>query len=211
LLGPGAPRNYRVDPAALRVTDVELGPEALTEQALRSRPELRATQTRVGEAAAAVYLERSKAWPWLSWAQVGYAIGSNAPTIPVSFGLALDLPIFSWNRGEIRAARARQRQRELEERVGVASVAAEVGEALARVERATARIAEIEATLLPTVDEAVRQAEAALAAGALDPVAAGEVAARRVTARRLHLAALYERRDAMISLEAAVGGRLSRP
>ena len=211
LIGPGAPRNYRVDPATLRVTDVELDPEALTEQALRSRPELRATQTRVGEAAAAVYLERSKAWPWLSWAQVGYAIGSNAATIPVSFGLALDLPIFSWNRGEIRAARARQRQRELEERAGVASVAAEVGEALARVERATARIAEIEATLLPRVDEAVREAEAALAAGALDPMAAGEVAARRVKARRLHLAALYERRDAMISLEAAVGGRLSRP
>jgi len=211
LIGPGAPRNYRVDPAALRVSDLVLDADALTERALRSRPELRATQTRVGEAAAAVYLERSKAWPWLSWAQVGYGLGSAASTIPVSFGLALDLPIFSWNRGEIRAARARQRQRELEDRAGVASVAAEVGEALARVERATARIAELEKTLLPTVDEAVREAEAALAAGALDPLTAGEVAARRVAARRLHLAALYERREAVISLEAAIGGRLSRP
>lgn len=211
VIGPGAPRKYHVDPAVLRVADLELDQDALTERALRSRPELRATQTRVGQAAATVYLERSKAWPWLSWAQVGYAIGSNAATIPVSFGLALDLPIFSWNRGEIRAARAVQRQRELEERAGVANVASEVSEALARVERATARIAEIEESLLPTVDEAVRQAEAALAAGALDPVTAGEVAARRVSARRLHLAAMYERRDAIISLEAAVGGPLSKP
>jgi outer membrane protein TolC len=192
------------------VADFELDRDALTERALRSRPELRTTQTRVGQAEAAVYLERSKAWPWLSWAQVGYAVGSNAATIPVSFGLALDLPIFSWNRGEVRAARALQRQRELEERAGVASVASEVSEALARVERATARITEIETSLLPSVDEAVRQAEAALAAGALDPLTASEVAARRVAARRLHLAAMYERRDAIISLEAAVGGPLDQ-
>ncbi|HEY0134728.1 MAG TPA: hypothetical protein VGB85_11625, partial [Nannocystis sp.] len=64
---------------------------------------------------------------------------------------------------------------------------------------------------LPSVDEAVRQAEAALAAGALDPVTAREVAARRVAARRLHLAAMYERREAIIALEAAVGGPLARP
>ena len=220
VIGPGAPRKYHVDPNVLRVADLELDQNALTERALRSRPELRATQGLVGQAAAAVYLERSKAWPWLSWAQVGYALGGNAATlpigtpttaIPVSFGLALDLPIFSWNRGEIRAARALQRQRELEERAGVANVASEVGEALARVERATARIAEIEANLLPTVEEAVRQAEAALAAGALDPVTASEVAARRVSARRLHLAAMYERREAIIALEAAVGGPLARP
>ena len=217
VIGPGAPRKYQVDPAVLRVADVELDHDALTERALRSRPELRATQARVGAASAAVYLERSKAWPWLSWAQVGYGIGSVANTsanmtatqVPVSFGLALDLPIFSWNRGEIRVARAVQRQRELEERAGVANVASEVDEALARVERATARITEIETDLLPAVDEAVREAEAALAAGALDPVTASEVAARQVAARRLHLAALYERREAIISLEAAVGGSLA--
>lgn len=210
VVGPGGPHTYVVDAGELRTTDLALDGDALVEQALRARPELRAGQTRVGEAKALHYLEKSKAWPWLSWAQVNYYVNNNSTASAFGFGLALDLPLLSWNRGEIRAAQARVRQRELEERAGVAMVAGEVGEALARVERASARVQEIEQRLLPKVEEAARQAEAALAAGALDTLAAGEIEARRVDARRMLLAAQFERRDAIIALEAAVGGSLRR-
>lgn len=210
VVGPGPARSYRVDPAELRIVDRELDRDALTEMALRGRPELHRVQSAVGQAQAAEYLARSEAWPWLKWAQVSYYIGPNATPSAWGFGLALDLPVFSWNRGEIRAAKALVRQRELEERAGVAAVAGEVEQALARVDRATARVQEIERGLLPRVDEAAREAEAALAAGALDPLAASEIEARRVAARRLHLAALFERRDAIIALEAAIGAPLPR-
>ena len=210
VIGPGAPRQFVVDGAELRAADVALDDEALIDRALRARPELRSGQTRVGEARAAHYLAHSEAWPWFKWAQVSYYIGPNATPAAWGFGLALDVPLFSLNRGEIRAAEARVRQRELEERAGVAAVAGEVSEALARVERATARVQDIEQRLLPRVEDAAREAEAALAAGALDPLAASDVEARRVEARRMLLAAQFERRDAIIALEAAVGGPLGR-
>lgn len=210
LLGPGPPRKFRVDPDALGARAVPLDMPGLTEQALRARPELRGAQSRVSEAEAAVYLARGQAYPWLSWAQVNYYFGATSTPAAFGFGLALDVPLFSWNRGEIKAARALVRQRQAEERASVATVAGEVGEALARVERANTRVQEIETTLLPRVDAAARAAEAALAAGALDPLQASEIEARRVAARRLHLAALHARRDALIDLELAIGGPLSR-
>ena len=219
LIGPGPPRTFRVDPDTLGARDRPLDMQDLTEQALRARPELRSAQSRVGEAEAAVYLARGQVYPWLSWAQVNYYFVSTRPTATstggvapasVGFGLALDVPLFSWNRGEIKAARALVRQRQAEERASVALVASEVREALARIERADARVKEIEATLIPRVDAAADAAKAALAAGALDPLQASEIEARRVAARRLHLAALHARRDALIDLELAIGGPLSR-
>ena len=208
LIGPGPPRKFRVDPDTLGARDLDM--TSLTEQALRARPELHRAQARVSEAQAGVYLARNAVYPWLSWAQVNYYFGATNTPAAFGFGLALDVPLFSWNRGEIKAARALVRQREAEERASVAQVASEVREALARVERANTRVQEIETTLLPRLDEAARAAEAALAAGALDPLKAGEIEARRIAARRLHLAALHDRRDALIDLELALGGPPSR-
>lgn len=210
LVGAGRPVRFAVDPAELRVTAVSGDRAALTERALAARPELRAAQLKVSQAQADEYLARSEAWPWFDWAQIQYQIGNNAIPAAFGFGMALNLPIFSWNRGEIRAARAVVRQRELEERARISAVAGEVDEAIARAERTARRVQALEQGLLPQVEAASREAEAALAAGTIDPVAAGEVAARGVEARRAHLAALLEHREAVIDLEAALGGALER-
>lgn len=204
LVGAG-PRRFRVDAELLAAGATEFDAGALIEQALRDRPELRAAQARVGQAQAQVALARSEATPWVSWAQVNYEVGPRAPVAALGFGLALDLPLFSWNLGKIRAAKALIRQRELEERASVKAVAGEVEEAAERVRRADDRVRTLAAGLVPQAEAAARQAEAALAAGALDPLKALDVEARRIAARRLHLAALYERREAIIALEAAVG------
>lgn len=201
--------QFQIDPGELQLRDVALDLDALTEQALTARPELRAAQSRVGQAEADVFLARSQAWPWFEWAQIHYRIGPEAST-PASwtFGVALNVPLFSLNRGEIKARRAVLRQRELEERAEISDVARDVAEALARVEQTARRVRELEAGLLPRVDAAAREAEAALAAGSLDAVAAGEIAARMVAARRIHTAARLAHREAVIDLEAAIGGPL---
>lgn len=211
VVGPGPAFSVRVDRAQLDIDSLVLDPAALTEQALRSRPELRAVQTKVGQARSAITLAKVEAAPWISWAQVNYFFGPG-PTTPASFGVgfAVDVPLLSLNRGKIKTAKAIMRQRQVEERAEVAAIAGEVDEAIARAQRADARVQEIEHDLLPQVDAAARQADAALVAGTLDVVEVLDIEARRVAARRLHLAARFERRDALIELEAAVGAPLPR-
>ncbi|HEY8375858.1 MAG TPA: TolC family protein [Nannocystis sp.] len=210
IVAPGTSPHFRIDPRDLDVGPLDLDEAALTELALRRRPELRAAQSRVGEAEAAVRLARTEALPWIRWAQVSYHAGPESSPRALGFGVALDLPVLSWNRGEIRSARAVARQRRLEERAQVASVVGEVEAALARARRADARVREIEQNLLPRLELAAQEADAALAAGALDVLKVLDIEARRVAARRLHLAARFERRDALLELEAATGGPLPR-
>jgi cobalt-zinc-cadmium efflux system outer membrane protein len=209
-LAGASPLQFQVDPDELVVRDLALDRDALTEQAMRARPELRAAQSRVGEAQAEAYLARSKAWPWFDWAQVQYRAGPAATAASFGFGVALTLPVFSWNRGEIKATRALVRQRELEERARIAAVAREIDDALARVEQTAARVRELERDLVPQIEAAARETEAALAAGSIDAVKAHEVGARMVGARRALLAAQLAHREAVIDLEAAVGQPLGR-
>ncbi|MBL9104992.1 MAG: TolC family protein [Myxococcales bacterium] len=208
LVAPGTRQTYRVGPADLEPSALAGDRDALIERAVAARPEPRAGQSSTGAAEAELYLARNEVWPWLTWAQVNYAINPTAMTATsqnaFGFALALDLPLLSWNRGKIRAARALVRQRNLEERAAVATVAAEVDAALARVREADRRLQDLDANLLPQVEDAARQADEALAAGGLDLEAVLEIHERRIAARRLRLAALYERRDAVLALEAAI-------
>lgn len=207
--GAGPQAQFRVDAQELTQREPALDREALTERALGERPEIRAAQMRLGVAEAEAYLARSQTWPWLSWAQVSYYVGPNATPGSFGLGVALDLPFLSWNRGEIRAAKARVRQGQAEERAKVAAVAHEVRQALARVEQTATRVRELEKGLLVRLDAAGREAEQALAAGAIDPLQASDLEVRRIAARRLHLAAQLDHREALIDLEAAVGAALA--
>lgn len=214
VVAPGATLRYQVAAADLAAADVPRDRDALIDRAVASRPEPRGRQSATDAAEAEVYLARNEVWPWLSWAQINYSInpttagtGTSSVAYANAFGfaVALDLPLLSWNRGKIKAARARARQASMEERAAVAAVAAEVEAALARVEAADRRLRDLEQNLLPQVEDAARAADEALAAGGLALEAVLEIHERRIAARRLHLAALYERRDAVLELEAAVG------
>jgi len=211
ILGATEAPTLQVDPGELQLRDLELDRDALTERAMSSRPELRLAQTLVGQAQAEVYLARSEAYPWFDWAQVQYRAGPKANATSWGFGVAMTLPVFSLNRGEIKASKALVRQREFEERAQIAAVASEVGEAIERVEQSARRVKDLETRLLPQIETATRAAETALAAGALDPVTASTVATRMVEARRTHIAALLEHREAVIDLETAIGGPLAAP
>ncbi len=211
VLGATEPPTLQVDPGELKLRDLDLDRDVLIERAMTSRPELRMAQTLVGQAQSEVYLARSEAYPWFDWAQVQYRAGPNANATSWGFGVAMTLPVFSLNRGAIKASRALVRQREFEERAKIAAVASEVGEAIERVQQSARRVKDLETKLLPQIEAATRAAETALAAGALDPVTAGTVATRMVEARRTHIAALLEHREAVIDLETAIGGTLAHP
>lgn len=211
ILGATEPPVMQADPSELQLRDLDLDRDALTERAMSSRPELRLAQTLVGQAEAKVYLERSEAYPWFDWAQVQYRAAPGSTAASWGFGVAMTLPVLSLNRGAIKASRALVRQRQYEERAQIAAVASEVGEAIERVEQTARRVKALETTLLPQIETATRAAETALAAGALDPVAASTVAARMVEARRTHIAALLAHREAVIDLETAIGGPLKAP
>ena len=211
LAGIRGPARFQPDPEHLRVLGADLDRDALVDQALASRPELRAAHALVVEAEAEAHVARAGAWPWFDWAQIQYRAGPGSPPTAFGFGVSLTLPVLSWNRGEIKASKALVRQRRAEQRGRAVVVADEVDAAAARVERTAARVLELERELLPAMETARREAEAAVADGALDPIVASEIEAEAVDTRREHLAALLEHRIAVVTLEAVVGAPLHAP
>lgn len=211
LAGIHGPVRFQPDPEHLRVLRTDLDRDALVEQALASRPELRTAHALVVEAEAEAHVAKAEAWPWFDWAQIQYRAAPGNP--PSAFGLAvaLTLPLLSWNRGEIKASKALVRQRRAEQRSQVVLVADEVDAAASKVERTAVRVLDLERELLPAVDAAGREAQAALADGVLDPIVVNQIEAEAVAVRRVHLAALLEHRQAVVTLEAVVGGPLPRP
>jgi multidrug efflux system outer membrane protein len=209
IIGADVPVRFVVDPKQLELVDARPDRDALTERAMKLRPELKAAHHNLQAARAEVHIARSEAWPWFDWAQIQYRIEENPQPAAWGFAVAFTLPIFSWNRGEIRASRAVVRQRELERRAQIALVAAEVDEAATRVEITARRVQEIDRELLPRLAETVSEAEAAVASRTLDPGELAKLEERAVKARRLRLEALLEHRVAVIDLETAVGEALA--
>lgn len=205
LAGLRGANNFAVESGDLSLIDVALDREALIELAMASRPELRTVAAEVAAADAEVHVAKGEAWPWFDWAQIQYRSSPDRDPAAFGFGVALTLPVFSWNRGAIKATKAAKRGRELEERARIVAVANEVDAALLRVENTAARVTQLETDLIPKVEAARREAEAALAGGALDPLDASEIDERAVEAERLRLDALLEHREAVIDLETAVG------
>ena len=211
LIGANEPVRFATDARTLEVITTPVDRDALVERALEARPELRATHAAKVAAESEVYVARGEAYPWFDWAQLQYRAAQGSPPTAFSLGVAINLPVFSWNRGAIRTARATVRQREREEQAKILEIAAQVTEAAARVERTAKRIDRLEHELLPQLEAAAREIEAAGAAGVLDPSAANDVDRRTIEARRMHLAAVLAHREAVIDLEAAVGGSIRRP
>ncbi|MBC8070750.1 MAG: TolC family protein, partial [Deltaproteobacteria bacterium] len=144
LVGADRPLRFHVDREGLQKVVIDLDRERLTEQAMAARPELHAAQYSIGHAKSEEYLARSQSWPWLDWVQAQYLAGPDSNRYSWGFGLALSLPVLSWNRGEIKAARATVRQREAEERAKIVRVADEVDTFVVLVERTGRRALQLE-------------------------------------------------------------------
>jgi cobalt-zinc-cadmium efflux system outer membrane protein len=90
-------------PAALEAVDGDDG--ELLERALRARPELRDAGASIDAARAETWLARAEQWPMLSFVQVGYDFQPSGAEAWEA-GVAIDVPLFNWNRDGVRAAEA---------------------------------------------------------------------------------------------------------
>lgn len=185
-----------------------LDEHALVERALRQRHDLREAAARVAEADADTYLARAQRWPWLRFAELSYNIRPDSDPRAFELAVAIELPLLSWNRGAIATREARLTRRRAEERAAIFAAAREVSGAVARLRETHERLAAMQRTLLPALEAGTKAIDAAVAHGVADPLTATIVEWRRVRGQRKYLKARLERDEALIEVEAAIGGPL---
>jgi cobalt-zinc-cadmium efflux system outer membrane protein len=205
LAGIRGPVRFEIDPELVRPAE-PVERDLLIERALASRPELRTAHAFVVEAEAEAHVARAEAWPWFDWVQLQYRAAPGSTPTAFGLGVSITLPVLSWNRGAIKASKALVRQRKAEQDARIVAIADEVDAAAALVERTRERVLALERELLPAVEVATHEARSALASGTIDALDANEVEIKAVAAKRTHLAALLEHRQAVVALEALVGG-----
>jgi len=207
---PARPVTFKTEKLAEAPADLALDDQALIKKALQNQPDLREAAARVGMAQADAYIARAQRWPWLRYAEVSYGFNPNMDPLNLEFSVAVSVPLLSWNQGSIEAGDALVTRRRLEEQARLMAVAQDVSQACENVRIMTARLREMERTLLPAVKDTGAALAEAATRGAIDPLDAIQVETRRIRARRRYLRALREHKEALVRLDAAVGAEQSK-
>jgi len=186
----------------------EVDPEALVQQALRSRLDLRAIATAIESLDARVRLERRKAWgdvsAGLSFAQQGAVNGSDI----VGPGLGLTLPVFDQNQAQVARAGFKLEQLiKLHESAQVA-VAQNVRAGADRLSASSGNLAFYSEELLPQAERSLALARESYAAGRTTLLALVEVQRQLLDARRGHVVLQLEAASSSSDLERIVGATL---
>lgn len=181
----------------------------LIELALQRRPEIEAAIAKMDSADARTYAEQVKRWPWLTFVELGYAVGPNVKEgLGFTFQAGVELPIFNTNSKGVAAAEAGQRAAKANLANAVQTVSRDV-----RVRREAARVAEQQVTelktrVLPASGRAGAEIQKALSGHDVDVVLALMVDVRRVRVELLYLDAIRRYRAAVSDLRRSVGGSL---
>lgn len=185
------------------------GEEALIEEALKSRPELAIAAARIDAASAAVYIERAKRWPWLSFVQLGYDFEPGVRDgLGWTFSAAVEVPLLSLNNGGAAYADAEAKEAKLAFASEVGRVAREVRELFRQARAARELALSFKGGALPAADEAAEAIKSALDAGQSDMTRVAFVEERRSAVRRRRLDRVRRYFEVVAELRAAVGGRL---
>lgn len=187
----------------------EVDQEALVQQALRSRLDLRAIATAIEALDTRMRLERRKAWGDVaagpSFAQQGGASGSDI----VGPGLSLTLPIFDQNQAQVaRAGFQLEQMIKLHESAQVA-VAQNVRASADRVSASSRNLAFYSEELLPQAERSLALARESYAAGRTTLLALVEVQRQFLDARQGHVTLRLEAAASFSDLERVVGARLT--
>ncbi len=84
-----------------------LSTKILVRQALAQHPALAALQARYKARHAALWLAKSKRYPWIDFVQAGYDFGEESLPARFQFGIGITLPILDGNSGRIKQERQR--------------------------------------------------------------------------------------------------------
>jgi cobalt-zinc-cadmium efflux system outer membrane protein len=161
LLGLGAQPAFTVPPVspAPRATgDVE----AAVREALAARPDLRAAELAIEGAGARLGWEKTRIVSNLSAATKGSGVGTEWVIGP---GFALEIPLFNQNQGPRARAHAEIERTLWLYAAARSRISQEVRDAHRRYLRAVERQGILRAGILPALDENVRRAQKAFAAG----------------------------------------------
>ena len=183
--------------------------EELIRRALNSREELEVSASRIKEADARVYIEKLQAFPWFSLLKVGYEIEPGKKNNrAVTGGLALDIPLFSLNSGEIEAAEAEKSLRSAQFGETVGDIVRSVREQYRRVNAAAQAAQALEKGAKFAVSEGAAAAKSAMEAGQVDIRGFMLIEERRASVHRKWLRALRRYSQEFTKLMGAVGGDL---
>ncbi len=189
-------------------TEVEASPEALVEQALTSRLDLRAIATAIGALDARVRFERRKAWGDIAAGPAFQQKGGSRGSDIAGPALALTLPIFDQNQAQVaRAGFELEQMIKLHESAQVA-VAQNVRASADRVTTASRNLAFYREELLPQAERSLALARDSYAAGRTTLLALVEVQRQLLEARRGHVALKLEAAASSSDLERVVGAPL---
>ena len=195
---PGPP----IDPSAC-------GPEAARlEDALASRPDVRAAEMGVEAAAQRARWERSRVLTLIGILD-GNGKGDEGPE--VGPGVNLELPVFSRNQGPIRRAEAEVEKASRQYLVVRAQVMADVRSDTIRVQQANQAISAWRDEIVPSLEIEQRQAESAYQAGEIPLLSVLDVSRRLVDGRTRLLDAEADLQRTTIALERSVGRSCRQP
>lgn len=203
-LRPDRPVIFRA--AEKKRPGLVLDEQTLLRRALTERRDLREAAAQEAMAEADAYRSRSERWPWLRFFDVYYRFRSALRPSNFELGLGVDLPLLSWNRGEIAKQDAQVVLRRTQEQALMLVVAQQVQAAVTRVRQTQARIQEMEQALLPSLESSARTVGEGASRSVVDPLRAINVEWRVVRAKQRYHQALLEHVEALVDLELALGG-----
>ena len=185
-----------VDPAACGTEAARL------EDALASRPDVRAAEIGIEAAAQRARWERSRVVTLLG---ILDANGQGDEGFELGPGVGLDVPLFSRNQGGIGRADAEVERASRQYAAVRAQVVSDVRSAAVRVQQAEQAISAWREEIVPSLEVEQRQAESAYQAGEIPLFMLLEVSRRLVDGRVRLLDAEADLQRATIALERSIG------
>ena len=206
-LAPSQKMEIRFVPRAKSVSTTE-EMQVLVTKALGSRADLRMAAAKVAMAKEDAWVAKAKRWPWIRFAEIGYGIERPAEPLAFRVAVAIEVPVFNWNGGEIAARKAAIKRHEIEERRVVLESVHAVARAVDRIKAAKARLGRLQNQALPAAQKRIKMAKEAIEQSAADRLQAFLVQRQRVSLKRAYLRAQLEYEMAQIDLESALGETL---
>lgn len=186
----------------------DLDAEALTAEAVATRPDLLATNRNVEAAAQRLRLAR------IVWIQVLGIIDATTGNITdheVGPGVRVTLPFFNWNQGNVARARAELERAERNQQTIRNQIIWDVHQAHFRYTQARAQFEILNNKVRPETERAIQRAEEAYKEGATGYVVVLQTTDQLIAARLSMAGLLGDLRRAWAELERSVGRHLEAP
>ncbi len=186
---------------------VDLDAEALTNQAIETRPDVLAAEQNIAAAAERVRLSKLE---WVRLLGIGDATSGTLTGHEFGPGVRATLPIFNWNQGNIARAEAELEKAQRQRTTLRNQIILEVRQAHHRFAQARAELDVLETKVKPEVQTAIQRAELAYREGNTPYVVVLETTRQLLDSLLRQEQLQAELRRSWAELERSVGRRLAK-